>query len=132
MGLSLYDPANIAFYDLTMGGKYSGIVFEGKAGTAATVIRFKIPDVDTDPNGGVCNTGTNSKCYDDFGAAVTLTSGWATYQYSFSSLTAVGFGYPAKDDPTIPFKPAQTSAIQWQTEEGGVDYDFWIDNVTLY
>ena len=131
-GLNLMEPK--AFMDLTIGGMYSGIKFDGKVGATATVYRFKLPDVDTDPDGGICgDTGSGGgKCYDDFGQAVTLTSTWTNYSYSFSSMTEVGFGYPASVDTSIPFKPTQTSAVQFQTEEVGVDFDLWIDNITLY
>lgn len=121
MGLNLLEPKG--FYDMTNGGKYSGIQFDAMVGASTAVsIRFKIPDFDTDPNGGVC-----SKCYDDFGQDMVLTENWITYQLPFSSLTQVGFG-----DVAGSFNPQRASALQWQFTSSGVTFDLWVDNVQFY
>jgi hypothetical protein len=135
VGINLTDPKS--FYDLTLGGLYSGIKFDAMVGTAATVVRFKIPDSDTDPDGGICPgistcssanaSNTNGCCFDDYGMDMTLTGAWTNYRLSFSSLTQSGFGYAPGT-----FKPQQASALQWQFQEAGLDYDLWLDNVYLY
>jgi hypothetical protein len=123
MGLNLLDPKN--FYDATVNGKYSGVRFDAKVGASSAVsIRFKIPDVNSDPAGITCQA---TKCYDDYGMDMELTTSWVTYSLPFSTLTQVGFGY----DPGG-FTPTQVSALQWQFLTPGVDFELWVDNVILY
>jgi len=123
MGMNLVEPK--VFYDLTIGGKYSGIQFDAKVGASSPAsIRFKIPDISSDPAGGYCS----AKCYDDYGMDMVLTTDWVTYTLPFSSLTQVGFGDPL----ATAFTPSQTTALQWQFLEPNVDFDLWVDNVILY
>ena len=129
LGLNMLDPKN--FYDLTVSGLFTGIQFDAKAGAgSSTAVRFKMPDGDTDPDGGVCGSGTGGgKCYDDFGTDLTLSTAWTTYQSTFmsSSVTQVGYGYaPAA------FNPSKVSALQWQCTEPGANVDIWVDNIILY
>ena len=59
MGTNLIDPKDA--YDAS---KYAGISFWAKKGSAESTgkVRLKVPDVNTDPQGGVC-----TECFNDFG-----------------------------------------------------------------
>ncbi len=60
-----------------------GISFRGrKLGPGTGGVRFKIGDVQTVPEGGVC-----SDCYNDFGAFLMFTEEWAEYSLPFEKLS---------------------------------------------
>ncbi len=59
MGMNFIDPKGQ--YDAS---KYAGISFWAKKGADSTgKVRLKVPDANTDPDGGVC-----TECFNDFGA----------------------------------------------------------------
>ena len=59
MGVNFVDPKDK--YDAS---KYAGIAFFAKRGADSTgKVRLKVPDMNTDPDGGVC-----TECFNDFGA----------------------------------------------------------------
>jgi hypothetical protein len=137
VGLNMVDPKN--FWDMTVSGRYSGIKFDAMVGSSSpTTVRFKIPDIDTDPDGAICPnystcssanaSSANGCCYDDYGMDMVYTTSWTNYQLNFTALTQVGFGYT----PPAGFNPKSVSAIQWQFGETSSNFDLWIDNITLY
>ena len=70
MGMNFIDPKGQ--YDAS---KYAGIPFWAKKGPDSTgKVRLKVPDVNTDPDGGVC-----TECFNDFGADIVLTNDWKLY-----------------------------------------------------
>jgi hypothetical protein len=71
--------------------------------------------------GGSCSTS----CDDHFGASLDLTSTWTKYTIAFTDLQQAGWGTVAS------FDAAKLLGLSWQVP-GGVDFDFWIDDVTFY
>lgn len=116
MGMNLTDPKDT--YD---GSRFKGVSFYAKKGAGAkSKVRFKIPDVNTDPEGQVC-----SNCYNDFGLDIKLTEEWQLFTIPFKKLKQEpGWGAP---------KPGGVAtdkmyAIQFQSKEPG-PYDVWVDDV---
>lgn len=118
MGLNFTDPKDL--YD---GTKYKGISFYAKKGPGATnTVRVKIPDVNTDPDGGTCGN-----CYNDFGMDIKLTEEWQQFIIPFDRLKQEpGWGSP---------RPAGLAtdkmfALQFQVKKPGV-YDVWVDDMAF-
>lgn len=117
MGANLTDPKGP--FDAS---KYGGISFWAKRGASSTPkMRFKVPDAATDPEGQIC-----SACYNDFGMDLKLTEEWTKYVVLFDKMKQErGWGSPhpggiAKD---------KIFAIQFQVNDKGQPYDFWIDDI---
>lgn len=108
-------------YDVS---KYKGVSFLAKAGEGSTTsMRFKMPDVNTDPKGGKC-----SECYNDFGIDFAVTNEWTRYTVMFSDLKqGEGWGNP---NP-LALEVSSVLGMQWQTAASGKDYDLWIDDVSF-
>ena len=117
LGMNFQDPK--AAYDAS---KYEGVTFFAKRGPNSTgKVRLKVPDANTDPEGGVC-----SECFNDFGSDLNLTEQWQRYVIPFRDMKQMeGWGAPRKAhiDPTKIF------GMQWQVNVQGADYDMWIDNL---
>ena len=65
-----------------------------------------MPDVNTDPEGGVC-----TECFNDFGADLILTTEWKLYIFPWKSMKQMpGWGSPRKPHIT----PAKIFGIQFQ------------------
>jgi endoglucanase len=119
MGINFQDPKGP--YDAT---KYAGIMFYAKRGADSVAkVRVKIPDKNTDPEGGVC-----SECFNDFGVNLNLTEQWTRYVLPFKDMKQMeGWGAPHK-----PHIDASTiTAIQFQANTQGAAYDMWIDDVAF-
>jgi len=119
MGANLADPKGP--YDAS---KYGGISFWAKRGANTTPkVRFKMPDIATDPDGTVC-----SACYNDFGIDLKLSEQWAQYIVPFSALKQErGWGapHPGHVDPQALF------AAQFQVNDKGQHYDIWVDDLAF-
>lgn len=114
MGLNLTDPMQP--YDLS---KAKGICFQAKGkGT----IRFKLPDVNTAPEGKQC-----TQCYNDFGADLALSEEWKEYCYDFSELKQQPYWGDQKPALTV----SHVFAAQWQSAITGQEYELWVDDVRL-
>jgi hypothetical protein len=104
--------------------RYDGIVFSARRtpGSAAHV-RLKVPDVHTDPAGGVCTA-----CYNDFGIPFQVTEEWTRYEVRFADLgQETGWGEP---------RPAAIDAsklygVQWQVAVAGAEVDLAIRDVAF-
>jgi endoglucanase len=84
-------------------------------------VRLKVPDMNTDPDGGVC-----SECFNDFGADMALAPEWKKYIFPFKKMAQMpGWGAPRK--PHI--APAAIYGLQWQVNTPGASYDIWVDDV---
>jgi endoglucanase len=119
LGLSFLEPK--APYDAS---RFTGIAFYARvAPGAATAVRLKVPDVDTDPDGHVCK-----ECYNDFGVDFQVTAEWTRYEVAFADLTQ-GSGWgdprPAAIDLT------RLYSLQWQVATRGASFDLWIDDVSF-
>ncbi|MGD0674506.1 MAG: carbohydrate binding domain-containing protein [Polyangiaceae bacterium] len=103
------------------GSDHAGISFKAKVGssTATKVVSFKVADVDTHPDGGVCKS-----CWNHFGKPIELTSEWHEYTVLFADMKQeAGWGdrYPA-------INPSKLIAMNWSFGPGRV-FDLWIDDV---
>jgi endoglucanase len=117
MGVNFLDPKDK--YDAS---KYAGVAFFAKRGEDSTAkMRLKVPDGNTDPDGGVC-----SECFNDFGADITLATEWKKYIFPFKKMAQLpGWGAPRK--PHV--NPATIYGLQWQVNVPGANYDVWVDDV---
>lgn len=119
MGLNLTDPKDT--YDAT---RYKGVSFYAKRTKGNTPkVRFKMPDVNTDPEGGVCGN-----CYNDFGVDIKLSTEWQKYTIPFSKLKQEqGWGTPRPGS----MADDRVYAIQFQVKEPGAQYDIWVDDIAF-
>ena len=119
MGANFVDPKGP--YD---GSKYGGLSFWAKKTPDTTPkVRFKIPDVATDPDGGVC-----SACYNDFGIELKLTEEWTQYIILWDMLKQErGWGAPHPHG----IDSTQMFAAQFQVNDKGQNYDVWVDDLAF-
>ena len=117
MGVNFVDPKDK--YDAS---KYAGISFLAKRGEDSTPkMRLKVPDANTDPDGGVC-----SECFNDFGADITLGTDWKKFIFPFKKMAQMpSWGAPRK--PHI--NAAAIYGLQFQVNVPGASYDVWVDDV---
>ena len=103
--------------------KYAGISFMAKAGEKSTsLVRLKVADVNTHPDGKVCKEA----CYNDFGKDFSLGHEWQKYEVSFAEMKQQeGWGDP--HPPAI--TPNQLVQVAWHLSTPGADFDVWIDDV---
>lgn len=119
LGLSLTEPK--APYDAS---RYTGISFSARrAPGSAAAVRLKLPDVNTDPEGGVC-----TECFNDFGIDFQVAEQWTRYVVAFADL-AQGAGW---GQPRVPALDAsRLYSVQWQVATRGASFDIWIDDVAF-
>ena len=117
MGLNFVDPKDQ--YDAS---KYQGIAFYARRGPDSTgKVRLKVPDVNTDPDGGICGA-----CYNDFGVDLKLKEEWQKFTVPFSSMRQLpGWGSPTPSSIT----PSKLYGIQFQVNDKGKAYDIWVDDI---
>jgi len=117
LGLNLVDPKNP--YDAS---QYLGIAFWAKKGPGSYgKVRFKVPDIKTDGDGGIC-----TECFNDFGADITLTESWQHFVFPFRKLRQL----PDWGSPKPHFiDKSKLFGLQWQVNQPGADFDIWIDDV---
>jgi len=118
-GFNWVDPKDV--YDAS---KYGGIAFFAKKGPGTYgKIRVKIPDINTDPQGGVCE-----ECFNDFGADIELTEAWTEYVVTWEN--AKQLAYWGK--PTPPkIEASKIYGFQIQVNKAGQQYDVCIDDITF-
>lgn len=119
MAFNFQDPKGA--YDAS---KYAGITFFAKRGAdSISKVRLKLPDLNTDPDGGVC-----SECFNDFGFDLELTSEWTRYVVPFAKMRQMpGWGAPLP--PHI--QNSKLFGVQFQVNEKGKDYDISVDDVAF-
>jgi len=86
------------------------------------LVRFKTPDLNTDPSGDRC-----SDCYNDFGADIYLSERWERYTVLFEELEQ----QPGWGDRAPHVATGGILAVQWQFTTAGADFDFAFDDVVL-
>lgn len=118
MGLNMTDPKDM--YDAT---QYKGISFWAKRGPGASnVVRVKMPDVNTDPDGGLCGN-----CYNDFGLDIKLNEEWTQYIIPFGKMKQEpGWGNPRPGSLAVD----KVFALQFQVKKPG-PYDVWVDDIAF-
>lgn len=119
VGLGFVEPKGA--YDAS---SYTGVAFAARRAPDTTpYVRLKVPDVNTDPDGGVC-----TDCYNDFGVSMQLTEEWTRYEVRFADLAQEGgWGAPRPDAVDA----AKLYGVQWQVSTAGAPFDVWIDDVTF-
>lgn len=100
-------------------GKAQGIQFWAKGPGR---VRFKTPDIMTDPAGDLC-----TNCYNDFGVDIFLSETWQRYTVPFAKLEQqAGWGDRA---PRV--ANDKLFAVQWQFGTANNEYDVAVDNIAL-
>lgn len=117
MGMNFLDPKGP--YDAS---GFDGFSFWAKVGPgSARTVRLKVPDVNTDPDGGKC-----SECFNDFGMTLTLTEEWEHYRIAFSQLKQLpGWGSPK----AFSISEDQIFGFQIQIDDKGQPFDIWVDQI---
>ena len=117
MGVNLVDPKSP--YDAS---KYKGVAFWARKGPSGTGrVRFKIPDISTDEDGGVCRD-----CSNDFGVGIELGEVWRHFVFPWRRLKQLpDWGSPRPHA----IKPNKIFGLQWQVNQPGADFDIWVDDV---
>ncbi len=118
-GFSFTEPK--ALYDAS---RYRGISFVAKKGPDSTAsVRLKVPDGNTDPDGGKC-----TECYNDFGISFQISDEWTRYEVRFADLKQEhGWGDPRPGS----IAAEQLYGIQLQVTERGARFDIWVDDITF-
>jgi hypothetical protein len=116
---------------------YAGIQFQVLSRTGGVRLRVSVPDVDTDPRGGVCdkNPKSPSACFGDFGAELDIPEGqWVERRVPFSSLSV-----PAWSNFKMPvehgFQKNAIYAIQFAVSpnQGHLPpFDIFVSNVSFF
>lgn len=101
--------------------KYVGVRFKAKIGEGTSrTVRFKLPDVNTHKDAGVC-----TDCWNHFGKDLSLTTEWEEYVVLFSDTTQVaGWGSPRPSGVAVD----KLWGIDW-TIGPGRKFDIWLDDV---
>lgn len=117
MGMNFVDPKGP--YDAS---KYGGVSFWAKKGPGSVAkVRLKVPDNNTDPDGGVC-----SECFNDFGLDLTLTENWQKFVIPFSAMKQQkGWGKPRKSE----IDAKTIYGLQFQVNVLAQPYDIWVDEI---
>jgi endoglucanase len=118
MGMNFVDPKDA--YDAS---KYAGVSFWAKKGSAESTgkVRLKVPDSNTDPQGGVC-----TECFNDFGANMVLTTEWKQFSFKWSQMKQLpDWGAPHKPHIT----QSKIYGLQFQVNIPRSTYDIYIDDV---
>lgn len=85
-------------------------------------VRFKMPDINTDPVGDRC-----TDCYNDFGVDLYLSDRWERYTIPFDALEQ----QPGWGDRAPHVASGAIFAVQWQFTTPGAAFDFSFDDVAL-
>jgi endoglucanase len=85
-------------------------------------VRFKMPDINTDPVGDRC-----TDCYNDFGVDIYLSDRWERYTIPFDALQQ----QPGWGDRAPHVASGAIFAIQWQFTTPGAEFDLAFDDVAL-
>ena len=97
--------------------KYKGISFWAKG---PGKVRFRLPDVDTDPAGDKC-----SDCYNHFGVDLFLSDKWTRYTVPFErTQMSPGWGDPAPE-----LNRKALFGVEWGFSSPDTEYDIWIDDI---
>lgn len=102
---------------------YGGISFKAKVGEhSGKKVRFKVADVNTHPDGGVCKS-----CWNHFGKDLSLTTEWTEYKLPFSEMTQEkGWGEVQKA-----LVVGKLIALNWSIGPNQL-YDLWIDDLAFF
>jgi len=101
--------------------RYVGISFKAKVGPDSTpAVRFKIGDINTHPDMGVC-----TDCWNHFGKDLALRTEWKEYQVLFTVARQEPYwGNPKPDSIT----PGALYSFDF-TIKPGQKFDLWVDDM---
>lgn len=119
LGINLVEPRST--YDAS---KYAGFSFWARRspGTSGKV-RVKVPDANTDEQGGAC-----TECFNDFGVDIAVGEQWDHYVVPFEVMSQLpGWGDPRPGAVDA----SRIYAIQFQVDETGEPFDLFIDDLTF-
>ncbi len=85
-------------------------------------VRFKTPDINTDPAGDRCED-----CYNDFGVDIYLSDKWERYTVPFMEMQQ----QPGWGDRAPHVATGAIYAVQWQFTTPGAEFDLAFDDVFL-
>ena len=119
MGLNFEDPKTP--YDAS---QFVGITFFAKrAPNTSPRLTVKMPDGNTDPDGGIC-----SACFNDYFAEINVSDQWQRVVLPFRDLKQEpDWGSPRKPHSD----PSKLFAIHWEAKVPGGDYDFLVDDIAF-
>jgi hypothetical protein len=117
-------------YDLSA---YSGIALRAKA-AATTPVRVSISDINTAPEGLICEDTTEStnpaRCGDYFGAEITVGAEYADFTIKFSDMKQRGWGLPV----AAGFDKTKAYTLRLQVKgsaQAPANFDLWLDDIRL-
>jgi hypothetical protein len=113
--------ANLSTAGTYDASRYVGISFRAKVASGSTTkVRFKVGDVNTHKDAGVCK-----ECWNHFGKDITLSTEWQQYQVLFSELRqADGWGDPRPPSITVD----KLYSIDWSID-AGANFDIYVDDI---
>lgn len=114
MGFALTNPKTP--YDVSPA---KGIRFWAKG---PAKVRFKTPDINTEPGGDRC-----TDCYNDFGVDLYLMQDWIRYTVPFEDMSQ----QPGWGDRAPEVDRTKLFAVQWQYNAPNTEYEFWVDDIEL-
>jgi hypothetical protein len=111
---------NLSSAGLYDASRYVGVRFKARvAHNTSKRVHFKIGDVNTHQDAGVCDD-----CWNHFGKDMTLSENWVEYTLFFEELTqAAGWGKPRPDRLTA----AQIYSMDISIDKGQT-FDIWLDD----
>ena len=105
---------------------YRSLTFWAKVDPETTPrLRVSIPDKDTDPDGGICQSSGPNLCWDHYGLRETFTTEWAQYTIPFSSLTQNAWGHLG-----TAFDPASVYQVVFEIPVNA-NFGIWIDDLAF-
>jgi hypothetical protein len=105
---------------------YRSLTFWAKVDPETTPrLRVSIPDKDTDPDGGICQSSGPNLCWDHYGLRETFTTEWAQYTIPFSSLTQNAWG-----NLGTAFDPASVYQVVFEIPVNA-NFGIWIDDLAF-
>ena len=119
IGFNLTDPMDP--YDLS---SCEGISFRAKKGSAeaVSVVRLKVGDVYTVPQGNVCKA-----CYNDFGEDLTLTPEWTLHEVKFADMRQEAYW----GEPRPKLDVSRVFQVQFLVKDPSAPFDVWLDDFRL-
>jgi endoglucanase len=85
-------------------------------------VRFKTPDINTEPSGDRC-----TDCYNDFGVDLFLQDDWVRYTVPFKDMQQ----QPGWGDRVPEVERTGIIAVQWQYNTPNTEYEIWVDDVEV-
>ncbi len=85
-------------------------------------VRFKMPDINTDPTGDRC-----TDCYNDFGVDIYLSDHWERYTVPFDAMEQ----QPGWGDRAPHLASGGVMAVQWQFTTPDAEFELAFDDIAL-